>query len=190
MLLTYKYCFHNSKTAQDIKVKFFKLNLTLMGVILHKITILINLRCCHGNLLLCMCCGIKKWGNLHICQDIGFILLYLGAEGYFWILSPKSTIKFLYDVIFTSKWREGKIPVYRLQKMFITSLWRHLLSNFLENINLFSSYDGVSSHQIWFNLDPGKQSYGGRAESALPPGWECIKSPRWDRVNTAPVDSF
>ena len=95
----------------------------------------------------------KKWGNLHICQDIGLILLKFGAEGYFCILSPKYTIIFLYDVIFTSKWREGKIPVYLLQKMFITSLWRHLSSNFHEDLNLFSSYDGVSSHQIWFNLD-------------------------------------
>ena len=40
------------KTAQDSKMKFFKFNLTLMGVILHIMTILINLRCCHGNLLL------------------------------------------------------------------------------------------------------------------------------------------
>ena len=37
---------NNSKTAQDIKMKFFKFNLTLMGVILHIMTILINLRCC------------------------------------------------------------------------------------------------------------------------------------------------
>ena len=43
---------NNSKAAQDIKIKFFKFNLTLMGVILHIMTILINLRSCHGNLLL------------------------------------------------------------------------------------------------------------------------------------------
>ena len=43
---------NNSKTAQDIKMKFSKFNPTLMGVILHIMTILINLRCCHGNLLL------------------------------------------------------------------------------------------------------------------------------------------
>ena len=41
-----------SLTAQDINMKFFKFNLTLMGVILHITTILINLRCCYGNLLL------------------------------------------------------------------------------------------------------------------------------------------
>ena len=41
--------------------------------------------------------------NLHIFQDIGLILLKFGAEGYFWILNPKSMIKFLYDVILTSK---------------------------------------------------------------------------------------
>ena len=43
---------NNSKMALDIKMKFFKFNLTLMGVILHITTILINLRCCHSNLLL------------------------------------------------------------------------------------------------------------------------------------------
>ena len=43
---------NNSKTTKDIKMKFFKFNLTHMGGILHIMTILINLRCCHGNLLL------------------------------------------------------------------------------------------------------------------------------------------
>ena len=132
-----------------------------MGVILHIMTILINLRCCHGNLLLWMCRGSEKWGNLHICQDIGLILLKFGVGGYFWILNPKSTKNFLYDVILTSKWREGNIPIYRLQKMHMTSLWRHLLFNFFEKVNFFSSYKGLSAHQIWFNLGQGKKSYGG-----------------------------
>ena len=35
------------------------------------------------------------------------------------------------------------------------------LSNFFENFNLSSSYKGLSPHQIWFNLNQGKQSYGG-----------------------------
>ena len=35
------------------------------------------------------------------------------------------------------------------------------MSDFFENVNLFSSYDGLSSHQIRFDLDEGKQSYGG-----------------------------
>ena len=44
--------FHNNSiTVQDIKMKFFKFNLTFMGVILHIMTILINFKCCHGNLL-------------------------------------------------------------------------------------------------------------------------------------------
>ena len=43
---------NNSKTTQDIKMKFSKFNPTLMGVIFHIMTILINLRCCHGNHLL------------------------------------------------------------------------------------------------------------------------------------------
>ena len=32
---------------------------------------------------------------------------------------------------------------------------------FFENVNLSSSYDRLSPHQIWFNLDQGNQSYGG-----------------------------
>ena len=43
---------NNSVTTQDIEMKFFKFNLTPMGVILHMVTILINLRCCDGNLSL------------------------------------------------------------------------------------------------------------------------------------------
>ena len=48
---------------------------------------------------------------------------------------------------------------------------------FFENVNLSSSYDRLSLHQIWFNLGQGKQSYGG-GRNRLPPGLECIKSPR------------
>ena len=52
----------------------------------------------------------------------------------------------------------------------MTSLWRQILFDFLENVNLSSSDDGLLPHQIWFNLDKGKQSYGGggvgEAESA------------------------
>ena len=35
------------------------------------------------------------------------------------------------------------------------------MSNFFENLSLSSSYEGLSPHQIWFNLDQGKQSYVG-----------------------------
>ena len=43
-----------------------------------------------------------------------------------------------------------------------------------ENVN-FSSYKGLSAHQIWFNLSQGKQSYGGgRTESAPPPQVENV----------------
>ena len=90
------------------------------------------------------------------------------CRGYFWILNPKSTRNFLYDVILTSKWREGKMPIYRLQKMHMTSLWRYLLFNFFENVNFFSYYKGLSAYQIWFNLGQGKRSYGGGTESAPP----------------------
>ena len=30
-----------------------------------------------------------------------------------------------------------------------------------ENVNLHSTYEGLSPHQIWLNLDQGQQSYGG-----------------------------
>ena len=39
---------------------------------------------------------------------------------------------------------------------------------FFENVNLSSSYDGLSPYQIWFNLEQGKQSYrGGQNEGAF-----------------------
>ena len=149
-------------------MKFFKFYLTLIGVILHMMTILINLRCCHANLLLWMCRGIEKWSNWHIWHNIGLILLKFGLRGYFWILNPKSIKKILYDVILTSKWREGKIAIYRLQKMHMTSLWRHLLFNFS------SSYKGLSAHQIRFNFGQGKQSYGGGQNPPPPPQVENV----------------
>ena len=45
---------------------------------------------------------------------------------------------------------------------------------FFENVNFSSSYKGLSAHQIWFNLDQGKQSYGGGVESAPPPQVENV----------------
>ena len=64
-----------------------------------------------------MCYGIEKWRNWHICSNL--------MQGVF--LDPKSKInnKILYDVILMSKWRKSKIPIFRLQKMHMTSLWRH-----------------------------------------------------------------
>ena len=35
------------------------------------------------------------------------------------------------------------------------------LVQFFENVNLYFSYEGLSPHQVWFNLDQGQQSYGG-----------------------------
>ena len=98
------------------------------------------------------------------CLDLAHLV-----QGIFFILNPKSTIKFLYEVILTSKRREGKMPIYPLQKMHITSLWRHLWSNFFENVILFSSYDWLSPYQIWFILEQGKQSYGGGGGRICPP---------------------
>ena len=109
--------------------------------------------------------------------------LVWGEGGGFLDSKSKINKKILFDVILTSKWREGKIPMYHLQKMHMASLWHHFLSNCFESVNLFSSYDGLSAHQIWFDLSQRQQSYGG-GRNPPSPGWECIKSPRWDRVNT------
>ena len=85
-----------------------------------------NLRCCHGNLLYLP--GLKKLLCLPGCW---FHFAQNWCRGVnFCILNPKSTVKFLYDVILTSKWRKSKIFIYHLQKMHMMSLWRHFLSNF------------------------------------------------------------
>ena len=141
-------------------MKFFKFNLTLMGVILHITTILISLKCCCGNLLLWMCCRIEKWRNLHICQDIGLIFFkFGGGGGYFWMAKSKINNKIF---IWCHSDIKKNIKVkYILQKMHMMSLWHHFLSNFFEKLNLSSSYEGLSPHQFWFNLDQGKQSYRG-----------------------------
>ena len=157
---------NNSKTAQDIEMKIFKFNLTPMGVILHMMTILINLRCCHGNLLLWMCRGIEKWRNLYISQDIGLILFKFGAEGYFWILNPKSTIKFYT----TSFWRQNDVKVeyqyITCRKMHMTSYDVTFCPIVLKTSIYFLLMTDYHHKQIWFNLDQGKQNYGGGAESA------------------------
>ena len=47
---------------------------------------------------------------------------------------------------------------------------------FFENVNLSSSYDRLSPHQIWFNLDKGNQvTEGGGAES--PPVENVLNRP-------------
>ena len=73
------------------------------------------------------------------------------------------------------------MPIYRLQRMHITSLRRHLLSNVFENVNLSSSYNGLSPHQIWFNLEKGKQSYGGGWN--LPPQVENVLNRPGEKKN-------
>ena len=150
-------------------MKFSKFNLTPMGVILHVMTIVINLQCYHGNFLLWMCHRMRKVKKLTYLPGYWLDLAQIWWSGYFWILNPNSTIKISYDVILMSKWREDILPIYCLQKMHITSLWRHLLSNFFQNVNLFSSYDILYPHQIWFNLDQEKHSYGGGRNPPPPP---------------------
>ena len=96
------------KTAQDITVKFFKFNFTLMEVIFHIITVVISLRCCHGNLLLWMCRVTGKWRILHI-NLTGYLLdlARIWCRGVFLDSKSKINKNKLYDVIVTSKWREG-----------------------------------------------------------------------------------
>ena len=43
-----------------------------------------------------------------------------------------------------------------------------LFVQFFENLSLSSSYEGLSPHQIWFNLDQGKQSNGGEGADSPP----------------------
>ena len=171
---------NNSKTAQDIKMNFFEFNLTLMGVILHIMTILINLRSCHGNLLLWMCRGREKWRKLHICQDIGLILLKFGVGGIFGF-KIQNQPKMFYT---TSFWRQNdvkvKCPFFACRKC-MTSLWRHLLFNFLKTsifLVLIRDYQHTKFGLIW--VKESKVTEGGGIRP--PPGWECIESPRWDRV--------
>ena len=92
-----------------------------MEAILHIMTILINLRCCHGNLLLWMCRETEKWRNLHICQNIDLILLKFGVGGYFWILNPKSTKNFYT----TSFWRQNDMKVKYPYIACTKCIWRH-----------------------------------------------------------------
>ena len=104
-------------------------------------------------------------------------LAQIWCRGYFWILNPKSTIKFLYDVILTSKWREGILPICRLQKMHMTSLWRHLLSIFLKMsiyLLLMIDYLHTKFGLIW--IKETKVTEGG-AESAPPQVGNVLNRP-------------
>ena len=49
------------------------------------------------------------------------------------------------------------------------------LVQFFENVNLSSSYDGLSPYQIWFDLEEGKQSYR-EGRNPLPPQVENVLS--------------
>ena len=49
-----------------------------------------------------------------------------------------------------------------------------LFVQYFENVNLYSFYEGLSPHQTWFNLDRGKQSYGGEGGIRPPPQVENV----------------
>ena len=134
---------NNSKTAQYIKTKFFKINLTPMGVILQIITFLINFRCYHGNLLL--------WNDFYTTS--------------FWC---QNYLKVKYPYITCRKciWRHYDFTFCLI--VLKTSIYFLLMTDF------HHSKFGL----IW--IKKNKITEG--AESPPPPGWECIQSPRWDRV--------
>ena len=64
-------------------MKFFKFNLTPMGVILHTVTILINFRCCHGNLLLMNVSRNRKVKKLAYLPGYWLDLAQIGCIGVF-----------------------------------------------------------------------------------------------------------
>ena len=165
---------NNSKATQYIKIKFFKFNLILLGVILHIMTILIDIRCCHGNHLFWMCCGIEKWRNLHICQDIGLILLKFGSRGYFRILKRKSTIK-LYT---TSFWRQNDVKIKYQYIACRKCIWRDYHVTFCLRFLKTSVYPLFMSdyYHTKFGLIWVKESKvtGVGADFTPSPGWECI----------------
>ena len=134
-----------------------------MGVILHITTILISLRCCHGNFLLWMCHGKEKWRNLHIYQDIGLTLLKFGVGGYFWILNPESTKK----IYTTSIWRQNDVKVKYPYIACRKGIWRHydvaFCSIFLKTsifVLLIRDYQHTKFGLIW--VKDRKVTEGGR----------------------------
>ena len=74
----------DSKAPQDNGIEFFHFNLTPLRVILHTLTTLVVLRCCHGNLLF-PSCDIIFWNgkmkNLSNFQDDGLIIFRFGGGG-------------------------------------------------------------------------------------------------------------
>ena len=106
----------------------------------------------------------RKVKTLAYLPEYWLDLAQIWCRGYFWILNPKSTKLFLYDVILKSKWREGRIPIYRLHKMHMTSLWRHLLFNFLKTsifLLLIRDYQHTKFGLIW--VKESKVMEGGRS---------------------------
>ena len=92
-------------------------------------------------------------------------------------------MKFLYDVILTSKWRKSKIFIYHLQKIHMMSLWRHFLYNFSKTSIYLLMRDYHHAKVGLISVKESKVTGGGGGADSVLSGWECIKSPRWDRVN-------
>ena len=74
---------NNSKMPKDKEMKFSHFNVTLLKVILHTLTIVIVLNCCHENLLFLVYHIIFGVGNLNNFQDNGWIILKFGGGMYF-----------------------------------------------------------------------------------------------------------
>ena len=67
------------------------------------VAILIDLKGCHGNLFVMTVSWNRKVKKLACLARYWLDLAQIWYRGYFWILNPKSTIKFLYDVTLISK---------------------------------------------------------------------------------------
>ena len=124
----------------------------------------------------CICDRVLPW----TCSNL------LGGGGDFGILNPKSAKKCIrrQNVV------KVKYPYITCKKY----LWRHLLFNFLKNVNFSSSYKGLSANQIWFNLGQGKPSYERGVDSANPPQVENVLnrpgSTRWNAYNLVFIASI
>ena len=96
--------------------------------------------------------GNRKMKKLAYFPRYWLDLAQLWRRGYFWILNPKSTIKFLFDVILTSKLREGKTAHISLTENAYYVIMMSPLVQFFENVTyllLMTDYPDTKFGLIW-----------------------------------------
>ena len=98
-------------------------------------------------------------------------LAQIWYRGEFLDSESKSNNKFLHDIILTSKWRKDKIPLYRLWKMRMTSLWRHFCPIFLKTSTylLFKKDYNYSKFGLVWISESKVMEKGGRGSGFRPP---------------------